>query len=162
MEEARQQYIEDFGLLFEEFGGGRMVGRILGLLMVADAPELSAEEIADTLKVSRGSISQSTRILIQLGMVRRTSRPGERRDYFQLRPDAWTEATRRRGHEIERLIAIFERGARLTAGGDPRQRRQLEESLVFMQFWKQTLADMFPAWERERERRFGDTGNRNP
>ncbi len=162
MDEARYQYIEDFGILFEEFGGGRMVGRVLGLLMIADPPTQSAETIAAALHASRGSISQATRIIVQLGMVRRFTRPGERRDYFELRPDAWSETSRRRGGELDRMIDIFERGLRLTANGDLPPPAHLLESLAFMQFWKRTFTDLFPAWEADRERLIGEQRDRYP
>lgn len=158
MDEARQDFIEDFGGLFEELGGGRMVGRVLGLLMVADPPEQSAEEIASALGASRGAISQATRILSQIGMVRRFTKPGERRDFFQLRTDAFTEGTRRRGHEIDRLIAMFERARKLTGPG----RAPLDESLVFLHFWRQKFDQMFHDWEMERERLLDVQRNRHP
>jgi DNA-binding transcriptional regulator GbsR (MarR family) len=160
MDDEQQRFVEDFGVMFEELGGGRMVGRVLGLLMIADPPQLPADDIAAALHASRGSISQATRILLQIGMIRRSSKPGERRDYFQLRPDAWTEATSRRVHEIDRLIAIFERGLRINGSGSD-SRHQLEESLAFMRFWKQKFVEMFPAWEEERERLFGEQRNRH-
>ncbi len=158
MDDERQRFIEDFEVLFEDLGGGRMVGRILGLLMVADPPYLSAEEIANALDASRGSISQATRVLVQLGMVRRFTRPGERRDFFELRADAFTEATRRRDQEIVRLIAMFERARKLAAPDSTR----LDETLAFLRFWRQKFHQMFHEWEVEREQLLNDQRDRNP
>ncbi len=100
MDEERREYIEEFGLLFGQFGLSRMLGRVLGVLMISDPPERSAEELAEALGASRGSISQTTRSLIQMGLVQRWSRPGERRDYFRIKPGAWHEIMRR---EMEAL-----------------------------------------------------------
>ena len=58
------QYVEDVGLAFESFGGCRMMGRVLGWLLVADPPHQTFAEIADALGKSKGSISHATRALI--------------------------------------------------------------------------------------------------
>jgi hypothetical protein len=162
MDAERQHLIDDFGTMLEGMGGGRMVGRVLGLLTVSDPAALSAEDISTQLRASRGAISQATRLLVQIGMIRRVSKPGERRDYFQVRPDAWNESTRRRLTEFDRLIGLYEQGLRLARTGDLPPPRNLEESLAFMRFWKCKFAEIFPAWEVERERLFGDSSNRDP
>src|SRR5215217_2912648 len=86
LDEERRRYVEEFGLLFGQFGLSRMLGRVLGVLMISDPPERSAEELAEALGASRGSISQTTRSLIQMGLVQRWSRPGERKHYFRVKP----------------------------------------------------------------------------
>ncbi|MGB3306109.1 MAG: MarR family transcriptional regulator [Thermomicrobiales bacterium] len=162
MDNERAQFIEEFGLVFEGLGSGRMLGRVLALLMISDPPTLSAEEIAVALKASRGSVSQGTRALIQMGMIRRISVPGERRDYFQIRPYAWTEAIRREGATIDRMLAVFQHGLCLTEGHSPEARLALEESVAFMQFWKRRMGALFQEWDEERERIFGERSNRHP
>jgi DNA-binding transcriptional regulator GbsR (MarR family) len=158
MDDEHRLFIEDFGAFFEELGGGRMVGRILGLLMIADPPAQSAEDIATALHASRGSISQATRVLVQLGMVRRFTKPGARRDYFQLRADALTESTRRRGQDIDRLGAMFARARKLT--GD--HRANLDEPVVFLRFWRQRIDQVFHDWEMERERLLDEQRHSHP
>ena len=44
-DEARQWYVEEIGLIFER-GVPRIVGRVLGVLVISEVPELSAEELA--------------------------------------------------------------------------------------------------------------------
>jgi DNA-binding transcriptional regulator GbsR (MarR family) len=80
VDEDRERYVEDFGILIGEFGLPRMVGRVLGALLVSDPPERAAKELAEALRASRGSISSATRTLVQLGLVERRTRTGERRD----------------------------------------------------------------------------------
>ncbi len=159
MDNERAQFIEEFGITFEALGSGRMIGRVLGFLMVSDPPTQSAEDITTALKASRGSISQSTRTLIQMGMVRRISIPGERRDYFQIRPYAWTEVTRREGEAIDRMLEVFTNGLRLMEGRSPESRLGLEESVAFMMFWKQRIGAILQEWEEERERLLGERSN---
>lgn len=161
-DELRHQFVEEFGTIYEQSGGGRMLGRILGHLIVADPPLQSADDLATALGASKGSISQATRLLIQRGMIRRVRKPGERRDYFQARPDAWTESTRRATHDIEHLIRFLERGKVLVEDLPPPAQAPLIESLAFMRFWQQRVSDVFAEWERERESLVNELRNPNP
>src|ERR671933_85356 len=66
MDEAQRRYIEDFGVLFGGFGMPRMVGRVLGTLLISDPPERSAEELAN-LPQGRRAARQPLAALASLG-----------------------------------------------------------------------------------------------
>ena len=152
MREDQLGYVEDFGLLFEQFGKPRMVGRVLGVLLVSGLEEHSAEELAGLLRASRGSISSATRTLVQSGLVQRVSRPGERRDYFRVRPGAWNELMRERMVQVYALREMAERGLNvLDAGGsgEPEARRGLEEMRDFYAYWERELPAVLERWEQQ-------------
>lgn len=129
-----------------------MLGRVLGVLLTSDPPERSAEELAEELGASRGSISQSTRTLVQMGMVRRLSRPGERRDYFRMQPHAWQETTRQQMALIGVFQEMAERGLRMLDSDDPEVKSNLEEMRDFYAFWKRELPIVLERWDREKAR----------
>ena len=83
MEETTTQLVERFGLRFEEDGLPRIAGRMLGLLMVSAEPR-SLDELAEELQASKTSASTNARLLERLGTVERTTRPGDRRDYYRV------------------------------------------------------------------------------
>ena len=149
LDEERRRYVEDFGLLFGQFGLSRMFGRVLGVLMISDPPERSAEELAEALGASRGSISQTTRSLIQMGLVQRWSRPGERRDYFRIKPGAWHEIMRREMEALGAFRRTAERGLELLDSKDPDAGRSLEEMRDFYAYWEKEMPDVLERWERE-------------
>ncbi len=152
MREDQLRYVEDFGLLFEQFGKPRMVGRVLGVLLVSGLQEHSAEELADLLSASRGSISSATRTLVQSGLVQRVSRPGERRDYFRVRPGAWNELMRERMTQVFALREMAERGLGVldaADSGEPEARRGLEEMRDFYAYWERELPAVLERWEQQ-------------
>jgi DNA-binding transcriptional regulator GbsR (MarR family) len=151
MAEDRHRYLEDFGLLFGQFGVSRMLGRVLGALMIADPPERTAEELAEKLGASRGSISSATRSLIQMGIVQRRSRPGERRDYFRVKPGAWHGIMRREMEALRSFREMAERGLELLDSQDPDARRSLEEMRDFYAYWEREMPAVLERWERETE-----------
>jgi DNA-binding MarR family transcriptional regulator len=137
--EDLERYFEDFGVLIGEFGLPRMVGRVLGVLLVSDSPERSAEELAGALRASRGSISSATRTLVQMGLVERRPRPGERRDYFQVKPGAWDELMHRELEVLPTFRQMAERGLTLMDPGNPQAMRGLEEMRDFYAYWEREL-----------------------
>jgi predicted transcriptional regulator len=153
LDEERSRYVEEFGLLFGQFGLSRMFGRVLSVLMISDPPERSAEELAEELGASRGSISQTTRSLIQMGLVQRWARPGERRDYFRIKPGAWYEIMRREMESLGDFRETAERGLGLLDSNDPDARRSLEEMRDFYAYWENEMPAVLERWEKESRRR---------
>ena len=81
------KFIERMGLLWEEEGLPRIAGRIYALALLSPEP-LSLDEIADTLQVSKPSVSNDARMLLKLGFMERISFPGDRKDYYQFTRDS--------------------------------------------------------------------------
>ena len=124
--------------------------------MISDPPELSAEELARRLRASRGSISQATRTLVRIGMVRRLTRPGERRDYFRVDPDAWWKTTRQQMASIGEFQEMAAQGLGLLGSGDSEARRGLEEMRDFYDFWEEELHVALRRWgELKKDRNAG-------
>src|SRR5690606_325029 len=92
----QRDFIDDFASLWDQLGGVAIQGRMVALLYISDQAELTAPDIAEALGVSRGTVSQVTRELVRMRLIQRVSRPGDRRDYFRVNPNAWYEASRNR------------------------------------------------------------------
>lgn len=146
------EYIEEMGLLMERFGLPRMTGRVLGALLMADPPEQTAGALANTLQASRGSISGATRTLEQMGFIDRVSKPGERKDYFRNRPNAWAEMTKQQTLSIRLFKEMAEKGLAIIGSDDPEVRLGLVEMREFYDFWERELPKVFRDWEAEHER----------
>lgn len=82
-EALRAEFIAGMGAYAQAEGLSPIAGRIIGL-MVFDGHVYSFGDLAIALKVSRASISNNTRFLVEQGMLELIKRPGDRRDYFRL------------------------------------------------------------------------------
>ena len=80
---AEERFIEAMGLAHEEDRLPRIAGRLVGLLILSPDP-VRFDHLAERLRVSRASISTNTRLLENMGVIQRVTRPGDRRDYFQI------------------------------------------------------------------------------
>jgi len=87
--QARREFIDLWGQMAEHWGINRTMAQIHALLMIAPNP-ITADQIMDELRISRGNVSMNLRDLIHWGIVRRTSVPGDRRDFFTTEADVWS------------------------------------------------------------------------
>ncbi len=88
LEAPRMQFVDLWGQMAQHWGINRTMAKVHALLMVAPRP-LTAEDIMETLQISRGNASMNLRELINWGIVRRTSIAGDRRDFFTSEEDVW-------------------------------------------------------------------------
>jgi DNA-binding transcriptional regulator GbsR (MarR family) len=142
-------FIEEVGLMFELVGLPRMAGRIFGWLLISDPPWQSSSELADTLQASKGSISTMTRLLIQLSLIEKVSFPGDRRDYFQIKPNSWKHMTEQRLAQITAFRQLAERGLEMMENTAPHLRGRLQEMRDIHAFWERELPRLNRQWEEE-------------
>ena len=107
---AQSDFIEEMGQFLGGYGMTPMAGRMWGWLLLCDPPEQTAAEIAEALQASRGSISGTARILASAGFIRRTTKRGDRREYFSAPPEALDRCSSNAGAIYRRLREIAEHG----------------------------------------------------
>ena len=111
LDEAKEKFIQAWGVLGTSWGISRTMAQIHALLLVSAEP-LSAQEIIDTLSVSQGSANMNLRALIDWQLVEKTVKIGERKEYFAAEKDMW-EITRRvmrerRKRELDPILKMLE------------------------------------------------------
>ena len=139
------QFIENMGLHYEAYGVPRIGGRLLGLLMISHRP-LAAEEMAETIQVSRSSVSTNLRTLQMAGLIDKVSLPGERYDYFVVSDTAWQSILEMRLEGITGLKELAETGLEGLEEEHPAHRR-----LVEMKDWadmvEESYRKMIDSWQ---------------
>ncbi len=147
--EEKAQYLEEVGVALEGLGLPRMLGRVVGALLLADPPERSADRLAADLHASAGTISMSTRALEEQGIVERVHKAGDRKQYFRLRAGAWHALVRRRIDAFQAAIVVAEKGQRIFGSGTAGAGRGLREMLEFMRLVVNEDAALLATWKRE-------------
>jgi DNA-binding transcriptional regulator GbsR (MarR family) len=74
-------FIEEFGNLYASYGLKRLNGLIIGLLLTSPGA-LSLGEICRLLNRSKGLISEATRRLNSLGLIKKSGGADSRKDYY--------------------------------------------------------------------------------
>ena len=144
-------FADEVGLFYEDTGLPRAWGRLLGWLLVCEPDFQSAEDFANVLHGSRGSVSMTTRALIRGGMVERRTLRGDRRTYYRIRPDSWTAVLEEFQRNTKRLRTLAEHGLELLKDEPPERKRRLEELHSLMGFFEEKLPALTDDWRRQRD-----------
>jgi DNA-binding transcriptional regulator GbsR (MarR family) len=127
--ELLHEVADAVGALMEFWGFKRVMGRVWSTLFVRGEP-LSAAELCEQLEISSGAASMALAELEHWGAVRRSRKPGDRREYFEAESDIWKMIARvlreRELLQIERALEVFDRAReQLTKGGAPGEHGRL-------------------------------------
>jgi DNA-binding transcriptional regulator GbsR (MarR family) len=149
----QERFVEEMGIYMEQEGMPRMAGRILGWLLICDPPLQSASELAEALQASRGSISTMTQFLIRFGLLERVGVPGERQDYFRIRPHAAAHMFEEEVERLQSAVQLLERGLGLVADQPPDNQERLRELHDLYSFFVGEFPALLERWYREHEAR---------
>ena len=145
-----QRFILHWGEMGTRWGVNRTVAQVHALLYLSDRP-ISAEEIADTLRVARSNVSTSLRELLSWRIVRVAPVLGDRRQHFESIKDVWelfrVVIQERKKRELDPTIQVVrECLAEAESAGPSEQytRERLDALLDFMT----TMDGLFEEFQR--------------
>jgi DNA-binding transcriptional regulator GbsR (MarR family) len=102
---AELQAADAIGRLMEFWGFRRHMGRLWTVLYLSPDP-LTTADLSETLRLSSSAVSLSLGDLVRWGAVRKTWRPGERKDFYEAETSIWKLL--RRVYERRELTLIRE------------------------------------------------------
>ncbi|MFY8090580.1 MAG: GbsR/MarR family transcriptional regulator [Chitinophagaceae bacterium] len=112
LQQAKQEFINSWGVLGTQWGINRTMAQVHALLLVAEKP-LTTDEIMDELSISRGNTNMNVRELINWNLVERTLIQGDRKEYFVAEKDIWKVATcimyQRKKRELDPMLKVLEK-----------------------------------------------------
>lgn len=112
LERAQQEFVRRWGEMGATWGISRTMAEVHALLFIMGEP-LCTDDIMQRLEISRGSTSMNLRNLVNWGLIRRTHKRGDRKEYFVSDLDAWemfeTITRERRRREVEPIIETIRR-----------------------------------------------------
>ena len=151
-EAALAEVMEHSAAVLTAAGFPRMPARVLMALTVTETPGLTAAELAERLEVSPAAISGAVRYLQSLGIIRRLSQTGSRRDRYEI-PSDWYALMVRNSPVYGVLADQAEAG--LAAVGDPDSpaTERLRDMAGFYRFVQGRLPALIAEWEQVRGER---------
>jgi DNA-binding IclR family transcriptional regulator len=119
-------------------------GRILAYLLICDPEERTAAELSEELEASTGSVSTNLKLLVNTGLVVRTTRRGRQAAQYRADAPAWANLIRRRLEALAALRGVSASGLRLLSG-DPHRALRLRTVDEFQGWLAGEIPDL---WER--------------
>ena len=108
LNKEQKALIERYGAMLRRMGSTAAIGKIIGYLIVSEPPHHSFEEIQEDLKLSKGSVSNTLKIMEMQGLIEYFTVPGDRKRYFRLALKNHEFLLMRQISETDRFIAIMQ------------------------------------------------------
>ena len=105
--DLKQDFTESLSQISRFWGFPKGMGAIFGVLYLSPAP-LSLDEIVEQTGLTKGAVSTEVRTLARMGLVHRSSKLGDRKDYYEAETDFYTSIRsilkERQNSEFDRAI----------------------------------------------------------
>jgi DNA-binding transcriptional regulator GbsR (MarR family) len=147
-----ESFVMHFGEMGNKWGFNRTVGQIYALLVMTENP-LTANEIAETLSISRGNVSMGLKELNAWQLAATIHKPGDRKEYYQNKGNIWDMANRvfeeRRKREIDPTLTLLRDILLDQAANDSEKYAQsqiseIHDLLENITHWTQSLQSLSP------------------
>lgn len=144
----RASFADSVAELFEAHGWPRLVGRVLGELLLADPPYLSTAQLCERLDTSKGHLSSAITMLEAMRMVERFGVSGTRQHHYRLTPDAFVRAMR---HAVEPSVTLANLADRVLAEAPTGSlaHHELTRMRDFYRFLARRLPELVAEFETE-------------
>ncbi len=132
LEQAREEFIAQWGILGSSWGINRTMAQIHALLMTT-SELLSTDEVMEKLHISRGNAHTNLKDLVGWGLLRIVTKKGDRKEYFEAEKDVWKMFTiiarERKRREIDPALDILRDCSSRTAGIDTAEAKAFNDQL---------------------------------
>lgn len=117
LSEQQSAYVEEMGTFYERYGSQRSLGRVIGLMLISEKP-LSQDDLMRLLNLSRSATSTALHLAVtHIGMVMQVGVPGDRKRYYQIRPDVGEWLTQNSMEKIDMVHKLFSKAEVLAEPG---------------------------------------------
>lgn len=130
--EAKQKFIEQWGILATQWGINRTMAQVHALLLVADK-QLSTDDVMAELNISRGNANMNLRELMNWNLVKKAITPGDRKEYFAAEKDIWKVAMhimeQRKKRELDPMVNLLDELSKVEGDKRSPEIRSFTESM---------------------------------
>lgn len=142
-------FVEEFSMKIEELGHPRIYGQILGWLLICDPPHQSFPDLMENLDISKASVSNVTRMMLETGLIEKVRVKGERQIYFKLKEGSLIEFMEKQVKLTLDLQKITEKGLTLTQKNSNTNTSRLEKVNQFHSFLAKELPPLIQKYKTE-------------
>ena len=153
MSPEEAEFVDRLGLFMELLGGSRTMGRVYGWLLICDPPRQSLTELAQTLSVSKASVSTVARQLQEGGLIERLP-SSTRQHQYRVTPGGFSSVLSAQLSRMKFGIDAADFGLSLLDKTRAEQRERLEDFRDFCEFSAQDYRDeLMQRWNDYRAQR---------
>jgi len=146
LKESQKELIERLGVQNEKLGLQPVPARIISLLMVSDKIELTFDEIQESLNISKSATSNGLNILLAMDRIEYTTKPGERKRYFQNKINNWKNNFSSKFMDFAAMQTLMKEVLEQRPESTPKFNENLAEFIEFFDFLGKEIPLLLEKW----------------
>jgi DNA-binding transcriptional regulator GbsR (MarR family) len=143
--EAKEKFIETWGILGSQWGVNKTMAQIQALLLIAPKP-LSTDDIMEELAISRGNANMSIRQLVDWGIIYKKTIAGDRKEYFIAEKDVWKWSHKvgavRKQRELNPAIELLKEIANSKEIGKTEEEKEFAKQIKELNAFSSQIGDL--------------------
>lgn len=148
--EKQKAVIEKYGVFSERNGLSPAQSRIVGLLLVCEAGELTFEEIYSTLNLSKSAVSNALNSLLIMSRVEYHTKSGDRKRYFFVNPSRSASDSDTILKKLSDTSEIYQEILACRSKINVKYNADLKRSIEFNNFIQKEFAVVFRKWKNKK------------
>lgn len=142
----QKHLLEKFGVLQERSGMQPAAARITALLLVADKPELTFDEIQQTLMLSKSAVSNAIAMLLNLEKITYVTYTGDRKRYFRSNIVQWESDVRKSFDGVSSMSKILKEILEQRPKSTKALNQSINEVISFFDLFDKEIPLLFKKW----------------
>ncbi|HET8866064.1 MAG TPA: hypothetical protein VFM80_10240 [Gracilimonas sp.] len=148
---SKSDFVEAFSLKIEELGHPRIYGQILGWLLICDPPHQSFPNLMENLDISKASVSNVTRMLLERGLIEKVRIKGERQIYFKLKEGSVIDFMQKQLRLALDLEEITSKGLEFLSKEKDTDSKRLEKANDFHRFLAEQSENLIKKYKADHD-----------
>jgi len=151
LREEQITLLEKLAVVNEKMGLQPAMAKVLALLTVSDDPELSFEQIMETLNLSKGATSQAINHLLLVNKIDYKTKIGDRKRYFYSKIFSWREGFLDQVTRMKQLAEIHKAVLAQRPQETKEQNQSIAELIEFLEYLAEETPALFEKFEKRKK-----------
>jgi DNA-binding transcriptional regulator GbsR (MarR family) len=143
--------LEQFAVQLERKGFQPAMAKVVALLLVNDEPEMTFDQIMETLGISKGAASQAINQLLTANKIEYKTKLGERKRYFSSRMMSWQEDVKADLDSLQRFNDLLKQILSQRPVATKSFNNNMAHLIKFMDFLNAELPALYAKFEEKRK-----------
>jgi DNA-binding transcriptional regulator GbsR (MarR family) len=149
LREHQIDLLEKFAVQLERKGFQPAMAKVVALLLVNDEPEMTFDQIMETLGISKGAASQAINQLLTANKIEYKTKLGERKRYFSSRMMSWQEDVKADLDSLQRFNDLLKQILIQRPASTKNFNNNMERLINFMDFLNAELPALYAKFEEK-------------
>ena len=149
LSQKQKELIESFGVVQEGMGLSPASARVDALLIVADIPELTFDEIRKNLELSKSATSNAINNLLMLKRIGYKTKPGDRKRYFHTKLGQWRNSFKDSINALTSYNEVVLQILNNRTNQTPEFNSQLKDFTQFIEYYQKESIKLIENWKNK-------------